>query len=278
MMKKFFLLTSFALAVTLAAGSAHAADVVEHFDAMSTWLIDTSANSTNELVLDYVWVDTNGDAVPDAPGTVHQPWDFAQWGASIDGGGSTNRQIKSKTVSGEGVIEFKSNAGSRAYAYAGIYGDDSAYGPAGSSFPNLFQIRVDIYNYGLDGVVDLAYLLRDAATSDWYISEDVLVTGTGAIEVQANDVALLDWFAVDATVAANMNLFASGDEDTTTPLPTGSALGWGNWDIDGVGLHAMNQDKQTLRFDNLTLDTVPEPMTIVLLGLGGLAIRRRRRS
>lgn len=279
MVVRFCECTVLAVVVMLAAGPANAAVVVETFDAMPTWMIDTSGSPTDELVLDYQWLDTDGDEIADSPGSIHQPWSFAQWGASITDPTSTNRQIKSKTVKGEGVLEIKALAGgtTTSYAYASIFGDDSAYGPAGSSFSGLSEIRVDTYQYTNLGTADLAWLVRDVATTNWYISGAVPVTGTGDIDTLASSVTLLDWYAVDPAVTANMNLFASGDEDTTTSLPTGSALAWGDWDVDGIGIHITNQSHQTLRFDNLTLDTVPEPMTVTLLGLGGLALLRRRR-
>lgn len=278
MVVRFCECTVFALVVILAAGYAEAEVVVETFDPMPTWMIDTSGSPTDELVLDYEWVDIDGDKIADSPGTVHQPWSFARWGASITDPTSTNRQIKSKTVKGEGVLEIKALAGgtTTSYAYASIFGDDSAYGPAGSSFAGLSEIRVDTYKYTNVGTADLAWLIRDAATTAWYISGAVPLTSTGDIDTLASSVSLLDWYAVDSVVAANMNLFASGDEDTTTALANGSALPWGDWDVDGVGIHIAKQSHQTLRFDNLTLDTIPEPMTVVLLGLGGLALLRRR--
>ena len=43
-------------------------------------------------------------------------------------------------------------------------------------------------------------------------------------------------------------------------------------------LNKVNGDSPVWSVDNITVTTVPEPATMLLLGLGGMMLRRRRRA
>lgn len=70
------------------------------------------------------------------------------------------------------------------------------------------------------------------------------------------------------TPIAYIDVLATGMGTVTLTMVDGSQL----------GAHTLDGDGPIAGFGSpLVLDTVPEPMTIALLGLGGLALLRRRR-
>ena len=121
-----------------------------------------------------------------------------------------------------------------------------------------------------DGRDYLAYL------SIYYISEGGFSMGAMALAPTAGDMSSIgvpydysDIWEVEVTLAQS--------EGTTTPgIQFTAALTCMKMDVD-VYVELWDAANLTQPVDSLTITQVPEPMTIVLLGLGGLALLRRRK-
>ena len=91
----------------------------------------------------------------------------------------------------------------------------------------------------------------------------------------------VDYAAIDATDWAGGNTFFEVIGTDTYSVPIISAS-WNDWvfvDTTGQNLGHITMIKLSSReggFDNLTINVVPEPGTVLLFGLGGLVLRKKR--
>jgi hypothetical protein len=80
----------------------------------------------------------------------------------------------------------------------------------------------------------------------------------------------------DTQITFNMDLFADGTIDASHTInATPTALGWNN--IRFGGISGLSSPGGSAMFDNISLVLVPEPGSLSLLAMGGLALVRRRR-
>lgn len=143
--------------------------------------------------------------------------------------------------------------------------------------------------------------LASATTLTWSVSSiDIAVGGTGTVQIVASDnLAYPDvWVGADPSAIASIQSIteiANNAGDSSLILdPTATAYpGWwtvaaadmtepfdsviagAQFDVlfNGLAMGSYNFD---CGGDTLTVNVVPEPVTMVLLGLGGLFLRKRK--
>ena len=129
---------------------------------------------------------------------------------------------------------------------------------------------------------DALYLLDSTDTADEPWDYWITFTPDAGYGAQINSFDLNDWGAGDHTI--DWTIFE--DSVGGTVLDSGSFGPGGDTTITTSGLSYIGTSvlelshtgtRTYLAVDNLNFDQIPEPMTMALLGLGGLALIRRRR-
>lgn len=188
----------------------------------------------------------------------------------------------------DNIVKFASWAPGRAVFSNGYWGDTTmrqAYTDTGA---NDYTVSVEAWQYS---TYKMEWYATARATDTQYIAAGVAVApdGEGVNQVYAR---LIDstgtasgdyWLATwDVSKAMNISLTVEGDQvlasfehggltqqiNATTSILSGTNAGFGGkyqWDYP-IG-----------NFDNFVVESVPEPATMALLGLGGLLIRRKRK-
>ncbi|MEM1027473.1 MAG: PEP-CTERM sorting domain-containing protein [Planctomycetota bacterium] len=123
-----------------------------------------------------------------------------------------------------------------------------------------------------DGSASGVFRYEDAGNADTGTETNLGATGIGG----AGDVFLNTWAEVAITSVGGQVTFSANGIDYDTFDNTGGAFAGGNVMIGltDVFNSAISGDDVFLVIDNVSL--VPEPATAALLGLGGLAMLRRR--
>lgn len=142
--------------------------------------------------------------------------------------------------------------------------EDDAYGYAGgsSTWGASGGINQEVYpTVGLDYIASLYY-----STENWGTDNEARLRvkwwgdfGGGVTEI------INEWTLIDGSgpIHGTWNYFSVN----TGIVPVGTTSA--QFELEGAG-------DGTVLFDNASMEAVPEPMTIGLLGLGGLFLRRRR--
>jgi hypothetical protein len=106
----------------------------------------------------------------------------------------------------------------------------------------------------------------------WYASDPFAVAGSGTVNANAvwttqalNVLPSTNWYSVTSAVDYSNGMMVS----STASYPTGTVTAFGIYLVGPNG---------SSRFDNYTIENVPEPVAISLLGLGVLATVRRNRK
>ena len=117
---------------------------------------------------------------------------------------------------------------------------------AGGTFPSTAQLWAQI---------------QDSAGT-WYESDTPVEVG-----IRANALLTLSYTSADRTLSLSSSLGGS----TSVALPAGRGFS-----LDCVKFHtfgAGDSQRITAYMDNVTFSVAPQPMTLILLGLGGLLVR-----
>ena len=142
------------------------------------------------------------------------------------------------------------------------------------------------------------------AGAEMSVSVDWLVdTANGMIPKTIEEMGLDGWFSLTCPGASAGNYELNTYGGGYTPLGISLVEGWNTVTVsfDGAGVASFDIDGNTsavtrvvgntvglqyvkffdpsggpMAYDNIVIDVIPEPITICLLGLGGLLIRRKR--
>ena len=194
----------------------------------------------------------------------HPAWDIFVKDSAIPGGSILN---KTDGVAPDRTIDIPLPAGTHTFTFGVSHavGGDLGFDYYGF---NLFfdkpldpvpNVAPDISVYGMKDVdstdgVHPAFMANGAAATMGYPIDDMPGAGTLLYDDGSTQITLTDWFLY--AKAAGL-----GQDECTAHSAAGPFIPDGEPDVVG----------------QFTLDVVPEPMTLSLLGLGGLALIRRRR-
>ena len=129
-------------------------------------------------------------------------------------------------------------------------------------------ITIDVYDDQAGGYVDwLAYLDIGPVDNGIYtLANARLGAGAG------------DFASFVASVYAGYNDFEITQADTAPPDPGPGVVFEVDLHCEGIGpVDVILYDNAGAVIDTATITQIPEPATMVLLGLGGLLLRRRRK-
>ncbi|MCA0361403.1 MAG: PEP-CTERM sorting domain-containing protein [Armatimonadetes bacterium] len=129
-------------------------------------------------------------------------------------------------------------------------------------------------NYSNSVAWEFDVLSQNLSYASWYRLEyDItLVDGTNNDETP-NDILTVSIFD-------SSNVFMNSVTNSTWESPFRSAFGTGAYSLDTFSFRGLRQtaDLNLGYVDDLTIESVPEPMTMSLLALGALAARRRKKA
>ena len=250
---------------------------------------------------------------PGSPGMTDQPMSVQGWFAYYDSGAGT--VDRSDTTTSDNNIQMKNSylVGSGGAPESHTYGDQGCVlfrsavdttAPGASPVKGLFGATLDVIDaVRLDDYTDITFSWEQwnifepeitaqvaiQVDSTWYVSAELISNPNADASSNANSAIgswylvsnntnnlktfTIDpagsWFTLSFTPGAPMTVGS-----TSTELPaTGT--------VDGVGLYGVFSTSGTayLGFDNfeVTASPVPEPTTVALLLMGGLAACMRRR-
>ena len=160
--------------------------------------------------------------------------------------------------------------------------------PTISGPSNIPALTAGTYTYTVTGVADdqdSGGVFADLATNKYYSS----VLPAGVVSINLNNVLLMEGSAYRiGDVAGNfasVGTYYAGIDFTSSAGTAGAVLagGWFTFDVvvdATIPVGSFRLDLTNGAYvdqpSNGMLVTVPEPMTIALLGLGGLFLRRRK--
>lgn len=112
------------------------------------------------------------------------------------------------------------------------------------------------------------YRLGIEVGGTWYLSGNLNAASNGAtITVSNFSSGFAAWSGAPANDSTAWDATFTGTLGTPGALPSGTVTRVGLMGLDNLGT----------RIDNFTINTVPEPGSLALLGLGGLLVASRRR-
>lgn len=170
-----------------------------------------------------------------------------------------------------GIIESK-NALPDSYFYSIL---DSLGGASADTTVDLSLAfsTVTMQTKTANGDQNIRLMLRNGA-GNWYLGDTVITSNVNKV-IYTISLDSENWVSLSGT--ADMDEMDAGGEGALTfggaATPTLSA-------VDGYGwFFGAQVDNGVMKTDvfNTTLTSVPEPATMLLLGLGGLVLRRKRR-
>ncbi len=176
----------------------------------------------------------------------------------------------SETVSGR-IFMSKSNQDSGAWA---AYTNTAETATINNAFTGkLEDVASFAFEHGHSSAGITLRLLVQVA-DEWYVSTDAYTNNIGGSANFPDDAEGVthtltggdEWFAVAFNPASSM-----GTIDTTAVALTGDVQAYGvygNWGSSG---------DTTARFDNFTINAIPEPASLALMGLGGMLVLGRGR-
>lgn len=168
--------------------------------------------------------------------------------------GSSNRALGMNS-NAPGLMQFLNNSAPGTYFYT-IF--DTGNGNNADTTVDLSSAvaEVSVTFYSFKVTYTYRYLLREAATGDWYASEPVSMPAptNGTDVTAAHMVSTLEWFPLDAGDNTNLNLLAGGDEQAITIGTTAGSPDFSA--VDGGGYYqetgTQNYESPVLKINDLT--------------------------
>lgn len=196
---------------------------------------------------------------------------------ALTGAGSTYNVVSGAGLAGSKGVVFAEGSTGGNFAWKDIV---PVYDGAASS-NKLVRARTDVFvgsNAGLLGRGGLrAYTALGATivSGGYFRSDGNLYNGNGAVLLGSNAAWMNTWVSLEVRMnfaAANYTVLVNG-------VQVGAAQALGSTTLEDVDFFNSNSvGAADIKYDNFKVEAVPEPGSILALGLGAVALMRRRRA
>jgi len=235
-----------------------------------SWAASSNIDGQLDPVSGAAWADTSSTFGNEIVVTSPTPPEGTQAGQVLGTGGGTNHTSSGVAlIFGNGLAYYKRGIFTTTFSmrYDDIGGDDSHNDATtlilrDTTFKDVCRIRLVRYyaddQFKIDMQTDTYYTLLDTAASD---------TVSPGVWYDFEIVADMETQLVSARVKANgASSWAAEKLDAPFKNP--------GYSFDQVKFYSDNANLSLI--DDLAISRIPEPATVLLLGLGGLFLRRRK--
>jgi hypothetical protein len=250
MSKRFSALCMFASILAMTATGVMGASVTDNFDSYTAGVVIPAGNG---------WVGWGGQEYANGIVTAG-PANSAPNSLAVVGGAGTDQ-----------CLEFGYGAKTGLWTFSTMTYVPSA-GKAGETYFNLMNTFDQVNSVYEWSTVEIHWMMNPAQVD---LVDKVYMSSNA---VGALDIAYDTWVEVSADIDLT--------NDTVEVFYGGVSLGASTWAYDGEEVHGIDvmdifpisDDASVMYYDDISLVQVPEPATMSLLALGGLALLRRRRK